>query len=131
MTCKSTKQFKKTKICSKDLRHRVLIQYRETAGTNNLNSDPEPTFTDIGNYWAAIKTTPSRESFNDVNQGSAATTDFYLRYTESIDIFKNLWIIFRDRRFEVLNADDMEEDRLFYRFRAIDKGKAEFNTTRS
>ena len=131
MTCKSTIKFNKPKICSKDLRYRILIQYRNIAASNNLDTNPEPTFTDIGTYWAGIKTTPSRNPFSDVNQGAAITTDFYIRYTTSIDIQDNLWIEFKGRRFEVINTDNMDEFGRYIQLRAVDKGKQEFNATRT
>jgi SPP1 family predicted phage head-tail adaptor len=131
MICSSTIKFNKPKICSKDLRHRILIQYREIAATNNLDTDPEPTFTEVGNYWAGIKTSPSRNAFNDVNQGAAITTDFYIRYTTSIDFLKNIWIEFNGRRFEVINADNINEYEEYILLRAVDKGKKQFNATRT
>jgi SPP1 family predicted phage head-tail adaptor len=131
MTCTSTIKFPKPKICTKDLKHRILIQYRETTATNDSDLEPEPTYTDIGNYWAAVKTTPSRQAFNDVNQNGAITTDFYIRFTDTIDFLKNLWIEFKGRRFEVINSDDIDEFGEFFRLRALDKGKKEFNATRT
>ena len=122
MSCKKRIEFKKSKICIKDRNIKITVQYRTKTERNKASSISTMGFTDVGEFWAAIKTNPAKEPFNDVNLGAGITTDFYIKFTDTIDIAKNICIKFDSRRFEVINPENLNEDNLILKFRTVDKG---------
>ena len=122
MSCRKRIDFKKSKICSGDLNKKITIQYRQRIESNSANSISTMGFVDVGTFWAAVKTTVSKEPFDKVNLGEAITTDFFIRYSANIDIQKEVWIQYNCRNFKVINIENLNEDNLILRFRSVDRG---------
>ncbi len=124
MSCKTRIKFKKSKICTGDLNKKILIQFPFSSGTNSLDSNSERGFKNIGTFfWAAIKTFNTRNMVDGVNLGEGITTDFYIRYTDTIDLNKEIWIEYNCRRFKIDSITNLNEDNRILRFRTIERGE--------
>ena len=122
ITCKKRIKFQKIKICTKDLDKRITLQYPFNTGTSNSDINTTREFKDIGNFWATIKTTPGGQFFDDVNIQEGITTDFFIKFTSSIDLGKQIWVKFDNRRFKIINIENINEDSRFIKLRAIERG---------
>lgn len=123
MSCKTRIKFKKSKICTGDLNKKILLQFPFSSGTNSLNSNSERGFKNIGTFWAAIQTFTTRNMVDGVNLGEGITTDFYIRYSNIIDLNKEIWIEYDCRRFKIDSITNLNEDNRILRFRAIERGE--------
>ena len=99
MSCKKRIFFKKPKICVKDLNKRITLEYPFTTGTSNFDINTDRSFKKIGDFWAAVKTTAGSQFFDEVNLQEGITTDFYIRFTKSVDLGRQIWVKFDSRRF--------------------------------
>ena len=122
MTCKKLVKFQKTKICTKDLDKRITLQYPFNVGTSNASANTTRSFKDILKVWAAVKTNPTGQFFEDTNIEEAITTDFYIRFTSLVDLGKKIWVLFNGKRFKIANVENLNEDNRFFRLRAIERG---------
>ena len=102
MACKSIKP-NTNRICVADLKDRIKIQRTYSAGNNNPDTNASTSFVDLGSFWSLVKTSPSANFVDGVNISNSINTDFYIRYTTSIDFDDIIWIEFRNRRFKMLN----------------------------
>ena len=122
MSCKKRVFFKKAKICTKDLDKRITLVYPFNTGTSDLNVNTLRSFKKIGDFWAAIKTTAGAQFFDEVNLQEGITTDFYIRFTKSVDLSKTIWVIYNNRRFKIVNPENINEDNLWIKLRAVERG---------
>lgn len=131
MTCKKRIEFKRSTICTADLNKRITVQHRASSGSSNINTNADTNFVDIGKFWAAVKTTPTGQFFDDVNLSEAITTDFFIRYTAKINLLKPIWVKFCNRRFKIAAVENINEDKLIIRLRAIERGSSLIQATKT
>ena len=121
MKCTSIKK-NVNKVCIGDLDKRIIIQTSSIAPNNSPNSVATTAFLTVVTVWAMIKTTPNTSFIDGVNVQNGVNTDFYIRFTSSIDIEKQLWIEYAGNRFKVTNIENIDKESKFLRFRASEKG---------
>ncbi len=122
MSCKKRIFFKKAKICTKDLNKRITLQYPFTTGTSNFDVNTDRSFKDILDCWAAVKTTAGAQFFDEVNLQEGITTRFYIRFTKSVDLGRQIWVKFNNRRFKIVNPENINEDNLWIKLVAVERG---------
>jgi SPP1 family predicted phage head-tail adaptor len=122
MSCKKRIRFQKAKICTKDLDKRITLEYPFNIGTSNFDINTDRSFKKIGDFWAAIKTTAGSQFFDEVNLQEGITTDFYIRFTKSVDLSRTIWVIYNNRRFKIVNPENINEDNLWIKLRAVERG---------
>ena len=131
MVCKNRLKFKRSIICSGDLNKRITLQHPVIAGSSNVDTNTTRTFTDIGQFWAAIKTRPAAQFFDDVNLSETIITDFFINYTTSIDLLKEIWVLFDNKRFKIVATENLNEDNLIIKLRANERGSSLIEATKT
>ena len=121
MICRS---FKKNinKVCVGDLDKRVKIQTSSISPINSPNSVSTTAFSTILTVWAMIKTNANSRYIDGVNIENVLNTDFFIRYTSSIDFEQQLWIEFNNNRFKITSIENIDKDNKFIRLRTSEKG---------
>ena len=124
MSCRKKKliKFDKSKICTGALNKRITIEYPFNVGTSNSNVNTNRDFEEVGNFWAAIKTTSGGRFFEGTNLEEGITTDFFIKFTKSIDLQERIWVRFDNRRFKIADVQNLNEDNRIIRLRAIERG---------
>lgn len=126
MSCKSIKP-NVNKVCTADLNNRIKIQYRSIAPVNSPDSNLAVSFTDVISCWAMIKTGASSNWIDGVNAGQAINTDFFIRWTASVDFTREIWVLFDDVRFKIFNIDNIDKQENIIRLRSVEKGSKDIN----
>jgi len=121
MSCNSIKK-NTNKVCTGDLDKRIQIQTSSIAGTSSRGVSTTTTFTTIATVWAMSKTTPTTEFIDGVNVVNGLNTDWFIRYTSTIDFEQQLWILWNNNLFKVVNVDNIDKDDLFMRIRTRETG---------
>jgi len=121
MKCDSIKK-NVNKVCIGDLDKRIKIQTSSIAPNNSPNSVATTAFVTIATVWAMIKTSTNRDFIDGVQVENGSNTDFYIRYTSSIDFEKQLWIEYNNNKFKINSVDNIDKDDLFVRLRSTEKG---------
>lgn len=120
------KRFPRTKLCARDLRHRIDIVSRveETPIPGSL--DYQHSFPAVkSNLAAAIKTQVGTPRFSGVNiDEERATHLFYVRRRTEVDRLEtqNHMVRFDSRFFKILRAMINDEDPYFIVIRCIERG---------
>lgn len=121
MACTSIKP-NVNKVCTGDLNKRIQIQTSYIAANNSPNAVSTANFVTVLTAWAMIKTSSNVKFIDGVNVENGINTDFFIRYTTSIDFEKQLWIEFDSNRFKITNIDNIDKQNKFIRLRSVEKG---------
>ena len=121
MICNSIKK-NTNKVCTSDLDKRIIIQTSSIAPNNSPNSVATTAFATVVTVWAMIKTNANRDFIDGVNIQNGLNTDFFIRYTASIDFEKQLWIEYDSNRFKITNIDNIDKEDKIIRLRSTEKG---------
>jgi SPP1 family predicted phage head-tail adaptor len=115
------------KICISDLDKRVIFQITSITGTNSPDISTAVGFTNIATVWAMIKTRATTQYINGVNIEVGISTDIYIRYNSNIDITKQLYIEYNSAKYKVINAENIDKENDFIRFRCVEHGDKTIN----
>lgn len=126
MSCESIKP-NINKICISDFKNRIKIQYRSIAPVNSPDANLTVSFTDVISCWSLIKTGTSNNWINGVNTGETNNTDFFIRWTASVDFAREIWILFDGNRFKISNIDNIDKQKNIIRLRSVEKGDKDIN----
>lgn len=121
MACKTIKP-NISRICSADFNRKIKIQYTASVPNNNPNSNAGTTFKDLKTVWAMVKTGITTEFIDNVNVERSVNIDFYIRYTNSIDFEKEIWVLFDNNRYKISSVDNIDKRNEIVRLRAIERG---------
>lgn len=121
MACKTIRP-NISKVCIADLRNKIKVQFSSSKANNSPNSNAGTSFKNILEVWALIKTNPASEFINGINVVNGVNTDFYIRYTSSIDFSKQIWVEFENSRFKIAEVENIDRRNEFVRLRAIERG---------
>ncbi|PNX51995.1 MAG: hypothetical protein BV456_00955 [Thermoplasmata archaeon M8B2D] len=117
MTCK--KNCARFKVGS--LNERIILQKRETDQWNTLdNGEPAYTFTQIAKVWANVKTKTAYNILDGIGQNIRYTHIFTIRYRD--DVGDESFILFQDKRYDITNFVNMEEQNRFIQLYAVISG---------
>ncbi len=131
MNCKKRIKFQRSIICTGDFNKRITLQHPVITGNTNINTSSSRTFTDIGKFWAAVKTKPGTQFFDGVNLIETVTTDFYINFTTSIDLLKEIWVLYKNKRYKIIPIENINEDDLIIKLRANEKGSSLIEATKT
>jgi SPP1 family predicted phage head-tail adaptor len=126
MVCRSIKP-NVNKVCIGDLSKKIAIQYSSSVPSNSPNSNSTTSFKDIKKVWAMIKTRRTGEFIKNTNIRDTITTEFYIRYDSSIDFQQKLWVEYNDKRYVVINYENIDEQDRFIVLSAVERGKKSIN----
>lgn len=121
MACTSIKP-NTNKVCIQDLDRRIQIQTSSIAANNAPGAVSAASFVTVLTCWAMIKTSANVQFIDGVNVQNGLNTDFFIRYTSSIDFEKQLWIEFDSNRFKITNVENIDKQNKFIRLRSTEKG---------
>lgn len=113
-------RIKKRRICAGDLKEQVVIQLRAIKAPQSGSVDFDEDFSNQQTVWAAIETKSGIEKFDGVNLISTASHFIYIRYTADIDVER--WITYNGDRYQILDAENLEERNEFYLLRCSPLG---------
>lgn len=113
-------KIKNRRICAGDLKDQIVIQLRTIKAPQSGSVDFDEEFTTSATVWAAIETRSGIEQFDGVNLISRPSHFIYIRYTADIDVEK--WITYNGKRYEILDAENLEERDEFYLLRCSPLG---------
>lgn len=114
------------KICPSDFKNLITIQNR-ALNPDNTTADFNIDFTDKVQVWAGIKTTRGQEVFGDVNTAREITHIFTIRYIDYLT--QEYWILFKDKRYDILDVENIDERNKFMRLRCNVRGSEEIAPT--
>jgi len=126
MKCQSIKKNTK-KICTGDFDKRIKILTTAIIPNNAPDGLPTVGFTTIVTVWAMVKTNTAGEFIDGVNIEKGINTDFYVRYSSSIPLDKQLWIEYQNIYYKIINTDNIDIDDKVIRLRGIEKGDKTIN----
>lgn len=118
------KRIDRIEICASDLNKKIAIQSRTLGAPSPGSTQPNYTFTDIANPWAGIETPRGASKFLGVNINDATTHIFIVRYRALLADLEvaNNFILFKNRRFRILNVTNMNEDDIFLAIETTERG---------
>ncbi len=116
-------RIKKRQICVGDLRQKIILQTRSL--TAPTDADFTEGFVTLGSPFAAIKTLIGTTIFDGVDTDVNATHDFFIRYRS--DVTAETWILWDNRRFDILRVENFEGRKTFLRLRCTESGDAAKN----
>ncbi len=111
---------KKRKVCIGDLRDLIKLQNRDILEPIFGSPNFDEGFTDIAEVWAAINTVSGKEHFDDVGVGTTITHLIYIRYDALVT--SETWVEFNNRRFDILDTEDVDERGEFLKLTCVDRG---------
>lgn len=105
-------------ICIGDLNELITLQDRVlTPG----NIDATEEFTESGVVYSKIDTIAGETVFDENNIGTDVTHHYTIRFIAGITAVKT-WILFDNRRFDILTIQDLEERHEWLILRCADRG---------
>ena len=122
MSCAKIKS-SKYKLCASDLKNRIIVQYPSSISSNSPGVNGLSTFIDILNPWCKIVTTNGQQiSIGQVNTSASSTIDFYIRYDAALDLDREIWVLYNNKRYEIIAPENIDERNLTIRLGAVLKG---------
>ncbi len=114
---------KKRQYCIGDLRDEIVLQERsiEPPETFIDPTDFTEEFTDTLTILSAVNTVNGKTYFDDVGVGTNITHEIGFRFVEGIT--SETWILYKGRRLDILNAEDLDEREGWIRVQCIDRGE--------
>ena len=114
------------KICPSDFTHQIALQSRELK-PDDASVDFKLEFDAGIKTWAMIKTTRGREFIGDVNTAEGVTHIFTIRYLNFVT--SQHWVLYDERRFDILDVENIDEKNRFLRLRCSERGTKDLNRT--
>ena len=110
----------KRQVCVGDLKDLVVLQNRaiqepvfgDTDFTEDFGGDEET--------WASVRTVSGKTFFDQVNGDVQLTHEIAIRYDEAVTA--ETWVLFEDRRLDIVDVEDLEERHEWMLLRCVDRG---------
>lgn len=115
------------KLCVGDL-DQLISLIKRTLKAPKTGVDFTHESTKIEEVWCFIKTLRGQEQFANVEQGPLPTHAFHVLYDERIT--KEYDIEFENKRYDILDVEDLDENHEFMILRARIKGKKSIGVNR-
>lgn len=113
------------KLCASDLKNKIKIQYPSSTVSNAPGVNGLSTFTDVVEVWSKVVTSVGQElSVDQVNTSSSSNIDFYIRYTSSVDLDRELWVLYDSKRYKIISPENIDEKNKTIRLGAILRGQS-------
>jgi SPP1 family predicted phage head-tail adaptor len=102
----TTLKRKRREPCIGDLDTLITLQDR-TITPPTTTVDFSETFTENAIVWAMINTVRGKTTFDSANVERDITHEFTVRFLTGVD--SETWILHEDERYDILDAEDLEE----------------------
>lgn len=122
-------QRKKRQICLGDMDKQILLQDRGIGEPFFGSVDFTEDFTTNDKVWAAINTVSGKTFFDGGGTDINITHEFYTRYDASVTA--ETWIEFESRRFDILDAEDLEERHEYMKLICAERGNKTTEATKA
>ncbi len=119
VTCIKIRRRKRT-VCIGDMQDEITIQDRDIIPPEFGKTDFDENFSNDLTVWSAIKTVTGKTFFDGVNTDTPITHEIYIFFDATVTA--ESWIIFEDRRIDILKVEDFEERHEFMLLTCIDRG---------
>lgn len=115
---------KKRQYCIGDLRDEIVLQNRSLEPpVNEIDStDLTEEFTDTLIILSAINTVSGKTYFDGIGTETNITHEIGFRFVEGITA--ETWILYDERRLDILNLQDLDERREWLLAQCVDRGEA-------
>lgn len=110
------------KICAADYNRKIKIQTTAIIAKNSPNTAAITSFTDLATVWSKIVTKAGNRFVDGVGAEAIVTTDFYIRYTASINFEQELWVERAGNRFKISSVENIDKENITIRLRSIERG---------
>lgn len=122
MACKTIKK-QANKICISKLNAKIEIQTSSFQNADAPGEESSLVFNTISTTWSMVKTANNLNYNNGVNADSSITHLFYIRFNPSMDFFQELFILYKNRRFNVNSIENIDEENKYFVLYAVERGK--------
>lgn len=112
---------KKQQYCIGDMRDEIVIQNRAITAPQT-GVDFSETFTNTITVLSAINTVSGKTYFDDVGTETNITHTIGLRFVEGVTA--ESWVLFDERRLDVLTVDNLDERGQWMRLQCVDRGES-------
>lgn len=119
MQC-TTIRIKKRKLCAGDLRHRIELSNRKLVAPLFNSVDFQENFKPNTTVSAAIETVTGKVYFDGASIENPITHIIYIRFDPTVTA--STWIIFDERRLDILKVEDLDERKEFLKLTCLDRG---------
>ena len=117
--CTKKKRRNRT-VCAGSLNKRIEIQSRTIRGARPGQKKFSEEFKEKNEVWAMLETTRGTQLFDGTDLMDGITHIFYIRFQENIT--QENWILFEDRRFDILDVEDLDENHEFLKLSCNERG---------
>ncbi len=112
---------KNRQVCIGAMNHLIDIQARAlTPPAFDVTTDYDEEFTDVKRVWANVVTVTGVQLFDNTGIIRNVTHFFYFRFIPEIT-FQN-WVILENEYYDIIDVEDLDHDKRFYRIRASKRG---------
>lgn len=112
-----TKPFR---VCIGDLKDRIVINSRSITSPLGSGVDFGESFIDPVTTYAMIETAIGETIFDATNTEKIVTHHFYIRFLRNLTA--EGWILFKEKYYDILNVENMNEEDRFMLIRACVRG---------
>lgn len=117
-----------TEISNLTFDKRIVVQQEKTEYALGGINECQTITTDILTTFASIKTKSTPQFFNGINQGTATTHIFTIRYTSTIytllqELTEQYWVLYNNKRYYIDILENVNEDNILIRLIAKVTGK--------
>lgn len=119
-------QKRRRRVCIGDLRDRVVLHDRAIVEPEFGVADFTEKFTAKEEVWARVESVQGKTFFDGVNSTGAASGDIALTHEITVrfdpTVGAETWVEFKGNRFDVVNAENLEERDEFLLLRCVERG---------
>ena len=129
--CKSIQRLKQ-KVCIAGMRHRIDLFFRALQPITKDGVDFDEAFENKHTVWALLDTRRGVVFFDDTNIEQRTTHRFIFRFIPEVifNVTSEDFIVFRGRRYRVINAENLEEDDTFHQVDCVVRGNELLEATK-
>ena len=118
--CKKIRKINR-QVCIGGMNKRIEIQARAiTPPDFDVTTDYDEEFTEVRTVWSNVVTVTGVQLFDGTGIVRNITHFFYIRYFPNVT-FEN-WILFDSEYYDIIDVEDLDHDKRFYRIRASKRG---------
>lgn len=111
---------KKRKFCIGDLDKWITLQNRNLTAPNFATADFDEDFVNTLEVAAGVTTVTGKTFFDGVGTETPITHEWMIYFDESVNA--STWILFEDRRMDILAVQDFEERHEWMLLTCVDRG---------
>ncbi|MCK5017303.1 MAG: phage head closure protein [Candidatus Peribacteraceae bacterium] len=110
------------RVCIGSLNRKITIQMRDIKPPKGGSVDFTENFTVEREVWAMVESVNNTTFFDETNTEQIVSHNFYIRYIDGVEITAENWIKWRDRYYDIIGVQNLNEENRFYLLRANVRG---------